>query len=235
MIRMGRSSKADDASNETSSLNEQPSTTAFPFEDENKNDMNKAISESESMARDIKDGRLSGFVGAGTVLTGETTFESMLRVDGHLTGRVISPEGTLIIGSTGQVDANIDVGTAMVNGTINGDVIANEKIELGRTARVVGNIQSPRLIVAEGAILEGGCSMVRSKETLESKLEEERKQYTTGGLSEIEEDAEASEESGETDEVIETAYDASDADFDEDDVDEDDNDVDEETVEAATI
>lgn len=119
------------------------------------------------MARDIKEGRLSGFVGHGTTLTGETEFHAMLRVDGHLIGRVSSQSGTLIIGTNGQVDANITVAAAMVNGAVNGDIVATEKLQLGRTARVLGNIQSPRLIVEEGAILEGSCSMMVARESAE--------------------------------------------------------------------
>ncbi|MCV6022986.1 polymer-forming cytoskeletal protein, partial [Escherichia coli] len=78
-------------------------------------------------------------VGHGTSLTGDTTFQMMLRVDGHLTGTVSSDGGTLIVGNNGRLDANVSVGVANVNGTINGDITATEKIHLGRTARVVGN------------------------------------------------------------------------------------------------
>lgn len=127
----------------------------------------RAISESDSMARDIKEGRLSGFVGHGTTLTGETEFHAMLRVDGHLIGTVTSASGTLIIGTNGQVDANIMVAAAMINGTVNGDIYASEKLQLGRTARVMGNIHSPRLVVEEGAILEGSCNMLKARETEE--------------------------------------------------------------------
>ncbi len=129
----------------------------------------RAISESDSMARDIKEGRLSGFVGHGTTLTGETQFHAMLRVDGHLIGTVSSESGTLIIGTNGQVDANIHVAAAMINGTVNGDIVATEKLQLGRTARVLGNIHSPRLIVEEGAILEGSCSMLKAREVQEEE------------------------------------------------------------------
>jgi len=136
-----------------------------------------AISESDSMARDIKEGRLSGFVGHGTTLTGETEFHAMLRVDGHLIGTVSSESGTLIIGTNGQVDANILVAAAMINGTVNGDVVATEKLQLGRTARVMGNIHSPRLIVEEGAILEGSCSMLKARETQEEEAVAAAAQY----------------------------------------------------------
>lgn len=175
---MGRNSKSEEeATNETAETNQQ-SATAFPFTPNNSN-RTSAVSESESMARDIKEGRLSGFVGAGTVLTGETNFQSMLRVDGHLTGRVTSEEGTLYVGSTGQVDANVDVGAAEINGMVNGDITTSKKLELGRSARVVGNIKTPRLLIADGAILEGSCSMVESKENLEQRAVEQQ-QYSTG-------------------------------------------------------
>ncbi len=164
MIRMGRGNR--DTTDEP-----QPTTPTrydYPI-DNTQPGTSRAISESDSMARDIKEGRLSGFVGHGTTLTGETEFHAMLRVDGHLVGTVSSEAGTLIIGTNGQVDANVAVAAAMVNGTVNGDIVATEKLQLGRTARVLGNIQCPRLIIEEGAILEGSCSMQKARETLEEE------------------------------------------------------------------
>jgi cytoskeletal protein CcmA (bactofilin family) len=141
------------------------------------------VTDSESIARDIKEGRLSGFVGHGTVLTGETHFQMMLRVDGQLTGTVTSDGGTLIVGTNGQVDANVSVGVATVNGIINGDVIATEKIQLGRTARVMGNIATPRLVIEEGAVFEGGCNMIKAREDLETQATAAQEQYRTNELS----------------------------------------------------
>src|SRR5438270_911184 len=129
----------------------------------------RAYSESESLARDIKEGTLSGFVGNGTTLTGEANFKGMLRVDGHLSGRVSSQDGTLIISSGGQVDADIEVSVAQIYGTVNGDIIATKRIELGRVARVTGNIQTPALVIEQGAIFEGSCRMVQLKEQIEKQ------------------------------------------------------------------
>jgi cytoskeletal protein CcmA (bactofilin family) len=168
MIRMGRSNKPESTSSDFQS---QPAADpAYRYQADVAAAPVRAISESDSMARDIKEGRLSGFVGHGTTLTGETEFHAMLRVDGHLIGTVTSETGTLIIGTNGQVDANILVAAAMINGTVNGDVYASEKLQLGRTARVMGNIQSPRLIVEEGAILEGSCSMLKAREVQEEEV-----------------------------------------------------------------
>ena len=189
MIRMGRSSKPEP----TNDAAYQPTRTADPsslYPTANSTvPSSRAVSDSESMARDIKEGRLSGFIGSGTVLTGETTFQAMLRIDGHLTGSVSSENGTLIIGSTGRVDANILVGVAMINGTVNGDIIVFERLELGRTARIVGNIQAPRLMMEDGAILEGSCNMVKAKETLERRIAEASAPKITNEFTPVEESA----------------------------------------------
>jgi cytoskeletal protein CcmA (bactofilin family) len=111
----------------------------------------RAMTESETLARDIKEGTLSGFVGGGTVVTGEANFKAMMRVDGHLSGRVTSSSGTLIVGANGKVDANIEVAVAVIHGTINGDIIATQRLELGRAAKVNGNIQTPSLIIEQGS------------------------------------------------------------------------------------
>jgi cytoskeletal protein CcmA (bactofilin family) len=170
MIRMGRGNRSDLPETGDYNKEQKPAEPAYRYATDVQPAATRAISESDSMARDIKEGRLSGFVGHGTTLTGETEFHAMLRVDGHLIGTVTSEAGTLIIGTNGQVDANIMVAAAMINGTVNGDVVASEKLQLGRTARVMGNIQSPRLIVEEGAILEGSCSMLKAREVQEEEV-----------------------------------------------------------------
>ncbi|MEO8647829.1 MAG: polymer-forming cytoskeletal protein [Acidobacteriota bacterium] len=161
----------------------------------------RVVAESESIARDIKEGRLSGFVGHGTVLTGETNFQMMLRVDGHLTGTVSSEGGTLIVGTNGQVDANITVAVAQVNGEVNGDISATEKIHLGRTARVVGNVATPRLIIEEGAVFEGGCNMMKARENQEKLAAASQEQYRSSQMSSVTE----TEETDDTDEFLGTA------------------------------
>ena len=121
----------------------------------------RAMTESESLARDIKEGTLSGFVGGGTVVTGEANFKAMMRIDGHMSGRVNSSSGTLIVGANGKVDANIEVAVAIIHGTINGDIIATQRLELGRAAKVNGNIQTPSLVIEQGAVFEGTCKMLQ--------------------------------------------------------------------------
>lgn len=123
----------------------------------------RAMTETENLAREIKDGTMSGFVGGGTVLSGEAAFKGMLRIDGHLTGRITSEKGVLIVSSGGRVDADVNVATAKINGIVNGDIVASERLEFGRTAQVYGNIQTPVLLIEQGAIFEGVCRMNKTQ------------------------------------------------------------------------
>ena len=179
MIRMGRGSKNDtpDTTPVQNYTTPTTSTPTYSYQSEAVAAPSRAVTDSESMARDIKEGRLSGFVGHGTTLTGETNFQAMLRVDGHLLGTVSSESGTLLVGTNGQVDANVAVSAAIVNGQVNGDIVATERIQLGRTARVIGNIQTPRLILEDGAVLEGSCSMLKAKEAADSRSTQTENSY----------------------------------------------------------
>jgi cytoskeletal protein CcmA (bactofilin family) len=180
MLRMGKSHKTEQAEQEKNNTPYQAQYNAqssyqtpetYPQPAPLPSTVTRAVSESEALARDIKEGTLSGYVGNGTSLTGEASFRGMLRIDGHLTGRVTSADGTLLVGTNGQVDADIEVAVATINGTVNGDIIASERLELGRAAHVKGNVQTPSLMIEQGAIFEGSCRMLQLKEAREKQRE----------------------------------------------------------------
>ncbi len=156
----------------------------------------KALTESETIAREIKDGSLSGFVGSGTVITGEASFKSMLRVDGRFSGRITSGTGTLIVGAGGQVDANIEVSVAMIHGVVNGDIVAGQRIELGRAAKLSGNIQTPSLVIEQGAVFEGSCKMVQAKTAATPKVERKDNVLDASKLDAVKSDAAKKAEDG---------------------------------------
>jgi len=139
----------------TPAANYQPSDQASASAERTR----KAFTDNENLARELKDGTISGFVGAGTNVHGEASFKGMMRVDGTLSGGVKSEKGTLIVSSGGTVEAKIEVAIANINGTVRGDVIATERIELGRSAVVIGNIQAPSLVIEQGAVFDGNCRM----------------------------------------------------------------------------
>ena len=187
MLRIGKNAKDQEETDHTThkpevpdyapakpySYQQQPSVEARPATEATPAPRG-AMTESETLARDIKEGTLSGFVGGGTDVTGEANFKAMMRVDGHFSGRISSTSGTLIVGNNGTVDANIEVAVAVIHGTINGDIIATQRLELGRAAKVHGNIQTPSLVIEQGAIFEGSCKMIQMQ-TAAERAKKDRK------------------------------------------------------------
>ena len=193
MLRMGRNpneeksqTQATDSSRSYSPYQSgEPQRTAEPAAS------TKAMTESETTAREIKDGTLSGFVGAGTSVTGEATFKAMLRIDGHFSGRITSSSGSLMVGAGGLVDANIEVAVATIHGVVNGDIIASQRIELGRAGKLNGNIQTPSLVIEQGGVFDGSSKMVQQKAAIEMPAKVERKEnvINTPSLQAVKSDA----------------------------------------------
>jgi cytoskeletal protein CcmA (bactofilin family) len=101
---------------------------------------------------------LNGFMDVGTEFVGELRFRDTFRVDGRVQGKIVS-DNTLIVGESGQIDAEIDCGTVSIRGTVSGRVHGRQKIELLAGAKVQGTLVSPKLVIEEGAFFEGTCDM----------------------------------------------------------------------------
>ncbi|HLE63070.1 MAG TPA: polymer-forming cytoskeletal protein [Pyrinomonadaceae bacterium] len=102
--------------------------------------------------------------GSEPEMDGELNFKDMVRVNGHIAGSVSSPKGTLIVDVGARVDANIDVAVALISGTVNGDIIARDRVEIGPVARINGNIWTKSITIKGGAIFEGVCRMIEEIE-----------------------------------------------------------------------
>ncbi len=103
-------------------------------------------------------GELNALLGRGSEFEGTLKFEGTVRVDGKFKGEIHS-EGTLIVGEHANLDAKIKVGTAVVSGTITGDMEAKSRVELHSPARVTGNLSAPTLSVQDGVVFNGSCQM----------------------------------------------------------------------------
>jgi cytoskeletal protein CcmA (bactofilin family) len=97
-------------------------------------------------------------------LNGEITFVDMLRVNGHIAGSVFSRKGTIIVDTAARVDANVEVAIAVISGTVKGDIVATQRVELASTAKIYGNIWTRSLAIQNGAIFDGVCQMIEGRE-----------------------------------------------------------------------
>jgi cytoskeletal protein CcmA (bactofilin family) len=106
--------------------------------------------------KEILDSKIAGLIDQGTELKGDLTFKGSFRIEGYFKGTVTS-DSLLIIGERGKVEADIKVGQIIINGEVKGNIQASDKVEIHNKGRVFGTIQTPRLIVEEGAFLEANC------------------------------------------------------------------------------
>ncbi len=109
------------------------------------------------------DAGLVGHLYKGSRVTGQVVFEGAARIDGHVEGE-IQCHGTLTIGEGAEVRAKVSGQVIVVRGKVEGNVTAKEKIELAAPARLFGNIATPRLVITEGVVFDGDCSMGAAKE-----------------------------------------------------------------------
>ena len=113
----------------------------------------------EKTMREIQgSGPISGLLDKGCEFEGKLTFEGTVRINGKFSGEIFS-EGTLIVGEGASLDGKIDVGSVIIHGEVKGTLKAKDRIEMHTPAIVEGDITAQTLVIDEGVIFEGSCSM----------------------------------------------------------------------------
>ena len=120
----------------------------------------------------------------GSKITGKVSFEGPARIDGEVDGE-ISAKDSLMISESAVVTAQIRAASVSVAGKVSGDIIATQRIEIRANAKMSGNLTAPILVVQEGALFEGHCSMqpegVREDRKITVFPKEERVAQVAGG------------------------------------------------------
>src|SRR6476469_4974618 len=103
-------------------------------------------------------GEITTLLGRGATFEGKLTFEGTVRIDGRFKGEVFTDD-TLVIGEGAIVEAQLDVGEVIVQGTVIGNIVAKRSIEIHAPGRVKGDIHTPSLQIDKGVIFEGRSFM----------------------------------------------------------------------------
>jgi cytoskeletal protein CcmA (bactofilin family) len=103
-------------------------------------------------------GEITSLLGRGSAFEGKLTFEGTVRIDGRFRGEVFSDD-TLVIGEGALVEAEIDIGEIIIQGTVVGNIKAKRSIEIHAPGRVKGDIHTPSLQIDKGVIFEGRSFM----------------------------------------------------------------------------
>src|SRR6478735_12486177 len=102
----------------------------------------------------VRAGEVHTLLGKGSEFEGKLTFEGQVRIDGKFSGQIFTKD-TLVIGDGARVNAEINAGTVIVNGVVEGNIRATQLIELHNPGRVKGNMETPALSIDKGVMFEG--------------------------------------------------------------------------------
>jgi len=97
-------------------------------------------------------------IGSSIVIDGEISGDEDLVIQGTVKGRIALKESLFVEGS-GVVEADIDTQNVEIAGRVTGNISASDKVELKTDCRVVGDIKSPRILIADGASFKGNVDM----------------------------------------------------------------------------
>ncbi len=107
-------------------------------------------------------------------IKGTIKFGEAMRMDGNFDGELISDNGELIVGETGNVKANINVKSAVIEGRVDGNIKASDKVELKQNAHFIGDLQAKILVIEEGVVFVGQCNVNPEGTKIESQSYKKR-------------------------------------------------------------
>src|SRR5262249_2726165 len=100
----------------------------------------------------------NAFLGKGSRVVGKLTFEGPVRIEGQVEGE-ITAQDALTIGESAVINAQIIGNSVVIQGRVTGDVTARKRLEIKAPAKLYGNSSAPSLVIQEGVVFEGQCSM----------------------------------------------------------------------------
>ena len=104
---------------------------------------------------EIDERRVTGWIGPGVAIEGRITSAQDLRIDGKVEGTIEVGDHGVTVGQTAEIKADLAVKWILISGAVIGDVTATERVEVRQGASVEGDITTPRLLLAEGAVING--------------------------------------------------------------------------------
>ncbi len=120
---------------------------------------------------------VSAFLGKETHFEGKITFLGIFRLDGRFEGEIFDG-GTLIVGESAFIRAKIGVNSIIISGHVEGEITAQERIEIHSTGKFYGDLVTPILVINEGGIFEGNCKMLKKERQNGLPIENHNPQQT---------------------------------------------------------
>ena len=110
--------------------------------------------------------QMNAFLGKDTEFEGKLSFSGAVRIDGTFKGEILTG-GTLVVGETANLEADVQASHIIVSGEVRGNIAAENRIEVHAPGKIVGNIEAPIITIDEGVVFEGNCRMQKQSEESE--------------------------------------------------------------------
>jgi Integral membrane protein CcmA involved in cell shape determination len=102
---------------------------------------------------------LSARLSSDTRIEGTIKFDGSMRIDGNVNGEISSDNGELVVSESGVINAIIKTKSAVIDGRVDGNIIASDKVVLKQKAHLTGNLQAKTLVIEEGVVFIGRCNV----------------------------------------------------------------------------
>ena len=117
-------------------------------------------------------GELGTIIGKQTVVDGDIRVKHSLRIDGRVRGNIHTTD-TIVIGKEGEIEGKVQAKHVLLAGRVVGNVVSQGNIFLESSATVQGDIRAAQLVVDEGAVFDGKCSMKGTKEDASKEIKDQ--------------------------------------------------------------
>jgi cytoskeletal protein CcmA (bactofilin family) len=110
---------------------------------------------------DVDSARNSATIGKAVKIIGQIFSKEDLYVDGDVEGTIECQDNKLTVGPNGKLQAGVRAREVVVLGQVKGNVEANDRIDIRKDARLVGDIKTARIVIEDGAYFKGSIDIVK--------------------------------------------------------------------------
>lgn len=112
-----------------------------------------------------RSGDLNTIIGKGSVVEGNVKVQNSMRVDGRIKGQVQASD-SIVVGKEGEIEGELRVKNVIIGGRVKGKIFASGKVVLEARSTFQGELKTSKLVIDDGALFDGTCSMSESGKIL---------------------------------------------------------------------
>ncbi len=116
-------------------------------------------------------GHGTSYLGPGLLIKGEISGNEDLRLDSKVEGSISIGGFRLTVGPSAHLDADVVAREAVISGEVNGDIRAHDRIEIMKNASVVGDLTTSKIVIEEGAYMNGGIEIGNQNKQIGTDLD----------------------------------------------------------------